>query len=304
MTETEETKNEESVSLNKAEVPSDPGGDSGERLQAPGELSISDSVKPCSENDFESDKQGSDQNTSENSISTSKESPCETVDFKVVFNKQKYDVTFPLDETVANLKVHVQKLTGVPSAMQKIMYKGLAKDEISLRELKVTKGAKVMVVGSTLDAVLSVTKPSPKEMQEAAKTSNTSKEPLSSLKEHKKVLDKYGKPDDIIPGIKNLKESLPHTPLSGMYNKSGGKVRLTFKLELDQLWLGTKERTDKIPMNSIKAVVSEAIENHEEYHIMGIQLGPTEASRYWIYWVPAQYVDAIKDTVLGKWQYF
>lgn len=34
------------------------------------------------------------------------------------------------------------------------------------------------------------------------------------------------------------------------------------------------------------------------------QLGPTEASYYWVYWVPTQYVDAIKDTVLGKWQYF
>lgn len=98
-------------------------------------------------------------------------------------------------------------------------------------------------------------------------------------------------------------------------------MRLTFKLENDQLWLSTKERTEKLPMGSIKSIVSEPIEGHEEYHIMvclnffliiifylnlwqGLQLGPTEASRYWIYWVPAQYVDAIKDAVLGKWQYF
>lgn len=40
------------------------------------------------------------------------------------------------------------------------------------------------------------------------------------------------------------------------------------------------------------------------YVLQAIQLGPTEASRYWIYWVPAQYVDAIKDTILGKWQPF
>lgn len=53
-----------------------------------------------------------------------------------------------------------------------------------------------------------------------------------------------------------------------MLNKHGGKVRFTFKLELDQLWIGTKERTDKIPMHSIKNIVSEAIEDHEEYHIM------------------------------------
>ena len=38
--------------------------------------------------------------------------------------------------------------------------------------------------------------------------------------------------------------------------------------------------------------------------VQGLQLGPTEASRYWIYWVPAQYVDAIKDAILGKWQFF
>lgn len=53
-----------------------------------------------------------------------------------------------------------------------------------------------------------------------------------------------------------------------MLNKSGGKVRLTFKLEQDQLWIGTKERTDKIPMNSIKGVNSEAIHDHPEYHIV------------------------------------
>lgn len=45
-------------------------------------------------------------------------------------------------------------------------------------------------------------------------------------------------------------------------------MRLTFKLENDQLWLGTKERTEKLPMGSIKDVVSEPIEEHEEYHIM------------------------------------
>ena len=57
-------------------------------------------------------------------------------------------------------------------------------------------------------------------------------------------------------------------------------------------------------MSSIKNVVSEPIAGHEEYHILALQLGPTEASRYWIYWVPAQYVDAIKDSILGKWQYY
>lgn len=36
----------------------------------------------------------------------------ETVTFKVIYNKQKYDVTFELDKTILDLKKHVQTLTG------------------------------------------------------------------------------------------------------------------------------------------------------------------------------------------------
>ena len=57
---------------------------------------------------------------------------------------------------------------------------------------------------------------------------------------HKTVLDKYGKPDDVFPGVLGRREQLPPQPLSGMYNKTGSKVRLTFKMELNQVWIGTK----------------------------------------------------------------
>jgi hypothetical protein len=43
-----------------------------------------------------------------------------------------------------------------------------------------------------------------------------------------------------LPAIKGKKEILPKVPLTGMLNKLGGKVRLTFKLEVDQLWIGTR----------------------------------------------------------------
>ena len=49
------------------------------------------------------------------------------------------------------------------------------------------------------------------------------KEAWSEQKVHKKVLDR-GKPEDAMAGLKNTKESLPTVPLSGMLNKSGGKV--------------------------------------------------------------------------------
>lgn len=253
-----------------------------------------------SKEDFSVEEKEKD-TTEEEQVNSSRE----TASFRVVWNKKNYEVTFPVDETVDSLKQHIEKLTGLPVSMQKLMYKGLVKDgSKTLRELNVSNGVKMMVVGSTINDVMKVTPPPPGTLKdEKSGTSGSSKEPLSKQKMHKKVLDK-GKPDDVMPGFKTKKEKLPNVPIAGMYNKYGGKVRLTFKLELDQVWIGTKERTEKIPMGSIKNVVSEPIEGHGEYHMMAIQLGPTEASRYWIYWVPAQYVDAIKDTILGKWQPF
>ncbi|XP_077491227.1 ubiquitin domain-containing protein UBFD1-like isoform X1 [Amblyomma americanum] len=217
----------------------------------------------------------------------------------VMYNKRRYDVKVALSAKMSALKEELQRLTGVPPAMQKLIYKGAPKpdDGKTLLELNLSANAKLMLVGSTLDDVLNLEVPTPEQLKE--ETPQATKEPICRQKLHQKVVEK-GVPEDAIPGIRNVRDSLPAAPLSGMLNKSGGKVRLTFKLELDQVWIGTKERTEKINMSSIKQVISEAIEGHEEYHIMALQLGTTEASRYWIYWVPAQYVDAIKDTILGK----
>jgi len=235
----------------------------------------------------------------------SSEETGEKVEFKVIFNKKKYDVTFPMDNDIGALKSHLQPMIGIPPAMMKVMIKGLARDEMTLRKLGVAKGSKIMVVGSSINDVLQVSASAPKDVGKGAATPSSSKEESSvtKVKQHKKILDR-GKPEDLMVGIKGTKEPLPPQPLSGMLNKHGGKVRLTFKMDANQVWIGTKERTEKLPFSSIKAVVSEAIPSHEEYHILALQLGPTEASRYYIYWTPAQYVDAIKDALLGKFQYF
>lgn len=230
----------------------------------------------------------------------------ESLKFKMVWNKVNYDMTkLGKDNTVGEMRKYIEELTGIPPNMQKIMFKGLVKDDNkTLGEIKLSSGAKVMVVGSTIKDIEQVKTPTTQELKAEAKAeAAANKEPLCKQKQHLKVLEK-GKPEDVPVGVKGVKEPLPHVPLSGMVNKTGGRVRLTFKLELDQLWLGTKERTEKLPMSSIRNVISEPIEGHEQYHILAIQLGPTEASRYWMYWFPAQYVDAVKDIILGKWQAF
>jgi hypothetical protein len=37
----------------------------------------------------------------------------DSVDFKVIYNKNKYDVNFPLDSTVSQLKQHLQDIIGI-----------------------------------------------------------------------------------------------------------------------------------------------------------------------------------------------
>ncbi|XP_047569971.1 ubiquitin domain-containing protein UBFD1 isoform X2 [Lutra lutra] len=170
------------------------------------------------------------------------------VDLKIIWNKTKHDVKFPLDSTGSELKQKIHSITGLPPAMQKVMYKGLVPEDKTLREIKVTSGAKIMVVGSTINDVLAVNTPKD-AAQQGAKAEENKKEPLCRQKQHRKVLDK-GKPEDVMPSVKGAQEHLPTVPLSGMYNKSGGKVRLTFKLEQDQLWIGTKDGSKSCQLHS------------------------------------------------------
>lgn len=132
----------------------------------------------------------------------------EAVDLKIIWNKNKYDLKIPVDSTGAKLKERIHSLTGVhsesftcncgstvflktrlclclflglPPAMQKVMYKGLLPEDKTLREIKITSGAKIMVVGSTINDVLAVN--TPKEViQQEVKAEENKKEPLCRQK--------------------------------------------------------------------------------------------------------------------------
>lgn len=64
---------------------------------------------------------------------------------------------------------------------------------------------------------------------------------------------------------------------------------------------GSNETTQKYDYRSISSVKSEEIVGDEAYHIVAVQLGESESSTIYLYYVPAQYVEAIKDELLGQW---
>ncbi|KAK2716894.1 hypothetical protein QYM36_007141 [Artemia franciscana] len=100
--------------------------------------------------------------------------------------------------------------------MQKIMVKGLAKDELTLAQAGVTQGCKIMVIGSKVTDLLSVAAPSDRGTEKEELVAAPQKEKLSQQKAHRKVLDK-GIPEDVAPGVKGLNEPLPPVPLKGFF---------------------------------------------------------------------------------------
>eukprot|EP01089_Gocevia_fonbrunei_P022137 TRINITY_DN8828_c0_g1_i1.p1 TRINITY_DN8828_c0_g1~~TRINITY_DN8828_c0_g1_i1.p1 ORF type:complete len:214 (+),score=36.05 TRINITY_DN8828_c0_g1_i1:23-643(+) len=200
-----------------------------------------------------------------------------------------------LDDSILNLKKHIETLTDVPVALQKLMFKGLIKNESdTLRKVGIKEGAKLMMIGSTIKEVIDVNiAPDPAKIQEEQAKP---REPLCDQPKHKKIIDK-GPPDSAIKGFKDKHEPLPKYPLAGILNNRGMSVRLTFKEWTQELWISSSASTQKIPYKSIRSVTSEPIKGHEEYHIVTLQLGPTAS--YYLYFVPAQFTKDINNSIMG-----
>ncbi|KAJ1562677.1 Ubiquitin domain-containing protein ubfd1 [Nowakowskiella sp. JEL0078] len=235
-------------------------------------------------------------NESQNETSNTTNSPI--LSFKVSFGKQIIPFQMPASNTIAELKTCLEKEIGVSASLQKLLLKGVLKDELTLELAKVKDGVKIVLMGSKAEDVLKIATSVPvtsvsKSVQSVKKVS------LSELIEHKKILDK-GLPDDAEVGIKGNKLALPERGLFSLLNRQGIKTRLTFKNDSQEVWIGTAERTQKLRYDTIRGITSEPILGREEYHILTLQLGPTEKSNYYLYYVPAQYIESIKDTILGR----
>ena len=59
---------------------------------------------------------------------------------------------------------------------------GRMKEDVSLRENKVVKGSKIMVIGSTVNDVMSVSQAAPKTKKEATPVETSNKDPLCKQK--------------------------------------------------------------------------------------------------------------------------
>jgi len=235
-----------------------------------------------------------------NDDATSSENKGEMVKFTVNYKKQNVEIEFGVDQTLGALRLEIARLTGVAAGLQKLMYKGMMKDDAkTLKDLNVKDGTKMMLVGSTIGEVMTASAPVPQPTESKAEE-EAKGEVMSEKLPHKKIVDK-GVPEGAEPGKKGKHEPLPQTALQGIYNNVGIRVRLTFKLWSQELWIQSATSTQKLPFGTIRAVTSDPIKGQEEYHIMSLQLGSSERNKYFLYFVPAQYTRAIKNAILADY---
>eukprot|EP00035_Acanthoeca_spectabilis_P034799 m.30981 g.30981 ORF g.30981 m.30981 type:complete len:263 (+) comp6873_c0_seq1:1555-2343(+) len=224
------------------------------------------------------------------------------IKFRVVFKSVVHEVVFGLDQTIGELKAHLEGKTGCPASVQKLSFKGPVKDDSqTLKERKFTPKCKVLLIGPTAEDLLQQASMAGPVVESDPLPGAVVREPTVAWCEqaiHRKVLDK-GIPPDVEMGYMPLDgpEPVPTVPLV-LFDYSG-KIRLSFKMAEQMLVIGTKERTRQVPLSSIYDCKSEPIAEHPAYHIMAMQLGPTEKSIKFFYWVPAQYVKSIIN-LFGK----
>ena len=233
--------------------------------------------------------------------------------FTVVYNKKTIPLYFDLEkETVGSLKKCVQRETNVMDDM-KLMLRGsiIKNSESTLVAAGIKAGAKLLLIGSaaqdikqmneqrraaTSAAAAEEAKPKPAG---GARQSSELGEGVQDMPVHRRIIED-GPPSDAMPGLRDRNEALPPQPLKGIQNTRREPTRLSFKLLQQELWIATASQTEKVPFNAIRNVRYEPIKGHEEYVIMALQLGQvdSERSRFYLYWVPAQYARAIRTTIM------
>ena len=72
-----------------------------------------------------------------------------SIDFKVIYNKKKYDVTLPLDTDIGALKTHLHPIIDIPPAMMKVRKLKLN----TLQIIEVYSLIKLVVIKSKLTSI-------------------------------------------------------------------------------------------------------------------------------------------------------
>lgn len=111
---------------------------------------------------------------------------------QVMYNKNPLQLEISEGMTVLQLKNLIKDRVGVDVHLQKVLLKGIAKDEALLGSLGVSENTKkILVIGSSIQDVLKVKEvPTQEEKDKEGSSASSSGANWCSLPNHKKVIDK------------------------------------------------------------------------------------------------------------------
>eukprot|EP00055_Hartaetosiga_balthica_P018500 m.134591 g.134591 ORF g.134591 m.134591 type:complete len:253 (+) comp9648_c0_seq1:62-820(+) len=224
---------------------------------------------------------------------------------RAVYSRETKIVQISPEQTIGEVKEVIAKATGCSSKQMKLMFKGLLAapnkpelDAILVKATGLKKKAKILVVGAKeedLEMVSNADKISSTVAFMAESSAMTATKKWCDEKEHKKIIEK-GPPEDVMLGYRPGQEALPEGSFTGVLIQ-GKKGRLQIKPEELAVVVHYNDRSQHIPFSSISNVKSEEIPGYEQYHIVGLKVSQ---NRYvFIYWVPAQYISALKGAIIG-----
>lgn len=233
----------------------------------------------------------------------------ESISITLTFGKSSENVSVSPSMSLLDLKQSIFDRLGIQLTTMKLLLAGkaLKADEATLSELGVKGNSKILIMGTMASSSSSI----PPSTSSASSSSNQNEadwdsskqaeeEPPTKKKEHLKWIEK-GVPEDAIPGIAGKQVPLAEgvVNINGLLNSSGSKIRLTFKEEMQQLWIGSATSTQKVPYSTISKIESWPIEGKSEYSIVALSLGSGSSSKYWIYFFPSQHTASLKIRILG-----
>lgn len=229
----------------------------------------------------------------------------EIVPIELKNNKNTYNFEFGAENTVLEMKKFIESYSNIPIKNQKLMFRGAMKDELTLKAsgLKSTSSNKIMLIGSPPELIENVQKNAAKSLA-----------PTVWFPESKEVVKKWyelpkharplasGPPEGAITPILGEKRLLPaDKQITHLLNSECEVVRVRFLKAQGVINISSTKYTEVIAYGSIVNVSSQPMQDYPGYHMMCLTAA---RSTQYLYYVPEQFVEAIKDDILGKFVYY
>ncbi|KAJ3435482.1 ubiquitin domain-containing protein ubfd1 [Anaeramoeba flamelloides] len=228
------------------------------------------------------------------------------VTFTLKYKKQSHVLTMELDDTIGDLKSIAEQKTQVPKSLQKLIYKGIQKnDHKTLKQARLRNKSKVLLIGNSLQDIAKTNlTPVEKDVEDQSswKVDSDKNNEYCNLQIHQQILNKrqpgYGIPEK----FKGKHLHLPKSSINDVWDEDGKRVQLTFKVNQDQLHIKSYGQKLIVKLDLIKDFYSQETKNYDGYSYFGLQTGYSERSVLWFYYVPSHYIRAIRNAILGDWK--